>query len=95
MSPAKSEKQRRFMAMVHNYQTKGGSASPQVKKAAGSMTSQQSHDFMHKKGTGGAGGSPCKFRKREGSLEDKRIIHGNFLKVDEEVACRKEETNFD
>lgn len=78
--PAKSEKQRRFMAMVHNYQEHGGSASSQVKKAAGSMTMQQSHDFMHKRGTGGAGGSPCKYRKREGGLEDKRIIHGDYCK---------------
>lgn len=34
------------------------------------MSKNQLHDFMHKKGTGGAGGSPCKFVKREGMLED-------------------------
>ena len=33
-------------------------------------------DYDHPRGSGGAGGSPCKFRKREGGLEDKRIIHG-------------------
>jgi hypothetical protein len=71
MSPAVSEKQRRFMAMVHEHQVHGGSASPEVEKAAKSMTASQSHDFMHTKGTGGAGGSPCKFIKREGSLENK------------------------
>ena len=32
--------------------------------------------YEHKSGTGGAGGSPCKFRKREGTLDDKRIITG-------------------
>ena len=32
--------------------------------------------YEHSRGTGGAGGSPCKFRKREGTLGDKRIIHG-------------------
>jgi len=69
MSPAVSEKQRRFMAMVHEHQIHGGKASPEVAKAAKSMTSSQSHDFMHKRGTGGAGGSPVKFVKREGCLE--------------------------
>jgi hypothetical protein len=28
--------------------------------------------YKHEKGTGGAGGSPVKFVKREGSLENKR-----------------------
>lgn len=67
--PAKSEKQRRFMAMVHEFQVRGGKASSQVRKAASSMTEKQSHDFMHKRGTGGGGGSPCKYRKREGGME--------------------------
>jgi len=33
-------------------------------------------NFDHKRGSGGAGGSPVKFRKREGGLEDKRVVHG-------------------
>ena len=37
-------------------------------------------DYEHESGTGGAGGSPCKFRKREGTLGDKRIIHGMRMK---------------
>lgn len=36
--------------------------------------------YEHERGSGGAGGSPCKFRKREGGLEDKRVIHGNYFK---------------
>ena len=32
--------------------------------------------YVEKRGTGGAGGSPVKFRKREGGLEDKRVVHG-------------------
>ena len=32
--------------------------------------------YEHKRGSGGAGGSPVKFRKREGGLEDKRVVHG-------------------
>lgn len=40
--------------------------------------------YEHEKGFGGGGGSPCKFRKREGTLDDKRMITGKH--------CR---TNFD
>lgn len=29
----------------------------------------QENEYKHKKGTGGMGGSPVKFRKREGCLE--------------------------
>lgn len=36
--------------------------------------------YEHDRGTGGAGGSPVKFRKREGSLDDKRIITGKHCK---------------
>lgn len=36
--------------------------------------------YQHPKGTGGAGGSPCKFRKREGTLNDGRIVHGMNMK---------------
>ena len=38
------------------------------------------NDYKHKKGTGGMGGSPVKFRKREGTLEDGRVIHGECCK---------------
>jgi hypothetical protein len=38
----------------------------------------------HPRGTGGAGGSPCKFRKREGGTEDKRIVHGMKCKCEDE-----------
>lgn len=38
-------------------------------------------DYNHKSGTGGAGGSPCKFRKREGTLDDKRIITGKHCQA--------------
>ena len=37
-------------------------------------------NYSHEKGTGGAGGSPCKFRKREGTLADGRIVHGMNMK---------------
>jgi hypothetical protein len=33
-------------------------------------------EYVHSRGSGGAGGSPVKFRKREGGLEDKRVVHG-------------------
>lgn len=36
--------------------------------------------YKHKKGSGGAGGNPVSFRKREGKLEDKRMIHGECCK---------------
>jgi len=35
-----------------------------------------SMSYSHPRGSGGAGGSPCKYRKREGGLEDKRVITG-------------------
>jgi hypothetical protein len=38
-------------------------------------------DYNHPKATGGAGGSPCKFRKREGTLDDKRIITGKHCQA--------------
>ena len=48
--PATSEKQRKFMALVHAYQQgKIKDVSPEVKKAAGSMSEESSHDFMEKK----------------------------------------------
>ena len=63
--PAKSEKQRRLMAMAeHN-----PSAVYKENRGVLKMSKSQLHDFAHTKGTGGAGGSPVKFRKREGSLE--------------------------
>ena len=37
--------------------------------------------YEHEKGFGGGGGSPCKFRKREGTLDDKRIIDGKGCKT--------------
>jgi len=43
---------------------------------AAEMTGPRMHTSPHKRGTGGAGGSPVKFRKREGGLEDKRVVHG-------------------
>lgn len=46
--PAQSERQRRFMAAVHSYQEGRGSGSPQIRKAARSMSKSQSHDFMYK-----------------------------------------------
>ena len=36
--------------------------------------------YKHRKGTGGAGGSPVSFRKREGTLDDGRIVHGMNMK---------------
>lgn len=39
------------------------------------------NDYEHKSGTGGAGGSPCKFRKREGTLDDNRIITGKHCQA--------------
>lgn len=62
--PAKSKKQRRFMAMVE--QTKKGKlkgASPNVKKAAKSMTIKQARDFAKTKEKG----LPTKVRKRKGA----------------------------
>jgi hypothetical protein len=49
--PAKSEAQRKLMAMVHNCQKEGADAcaSAQVKKLAKQMTSEQTHDFMKKR----------------------------------------------
>jgi hypothetical protein len=45
-------------------------------KSVLNMNHQQLHEFaatkgLHERGTGGAGGSPCKFVKREGNLENK------------------------
>jgi hypothetical protein len=40
--------------------------------------------YSHKRGSGGAGGSPCKYRKREGGLEDKRVITGMKCKCEDE-----------
>ena len=49
--------------------------------------------YKHEKGTGGARGSPVSFRKREGKLEDKRVIHGECCK---EPAVKKGlKSNFD
>jgi len=36
--------------------------------------------YEHETGTGGAGGSPVKFLKREGRACDKRIIDGKGMK---------------
>ena len=75
--PAKSEAQRRLMAIAeHN-----PSALYEKNKGVANMSHQQLHDFastkgLHKKGTGGAGGSPCKFVKREGCLESHKIDKG-------------------
>lgn len=57
------------------------------------MSDTQLHEFMHKRGTGGAGGSPVKFRKREGDLEDGRVIHGEYCKKSE--VHKSQEENFD
>lgn len=53
--------------------------------------------YDHPRGTGGMGGSPCKFRKREGGLEDRRVIHGENCKscMDSEVAEKGRKENFD
>ena len=32
------------------------------------MSKSQLRDYSHMKGEGGAGASPCKFKKREGSM---------------------------
>lgn len=42
-----------------------------------------SEDYSHPRGTGGQGGSPCKFRKREGGLEDKRVVTGCYCKCED------------
>ena len=60
--PAVSEKQRRFMGAELARKRAG-------KKTRTGMNEQQLREFSHKKGTGGGGGSPVKFVKREGSLE--------------------------
>lgn len=64
------------------------------------MSKEQLSEFAHKRGTGGAGGSPCKFRKREGGLEDGRVVHGMDMKCcpeeTEEPAVHKgPQSNFD
>lgn len=54
-------------------------------------------DYSHKKGSGGAGGSPCKFRKREGTLGDGRIVHGMNMKecCENEPVRKGDPHNFD
>lgn len=47
--PAKSKAQQKFMGMVRRYQKEGGKASPEVKKAAGSMTKKAAKDFASTK----------------------------------------------
>jgi len=65
--PSISEKQRRFMGSELGRHRAG-------KKTRTGMSEQQLREFAgsvkHKKGSGGAGGSPVKFRKREGGLGD-------------------------
>lgn len=47
--PSTSEKQRKFMAVVNAYQRgEARNVGSEVRKAAGSMTSRQSRDFMRK-----------------------------------------------
>ena len=58
----KSEKQRRMMAIAEHSPEKLYSKNRGVLK----MSKSQLSDFSHKKGTGGAGASPCKYMKREG-----------------------------
>lgn len=55
-------------------------------------------DYDHPKGTGGAGGCPVKFRKREGTVDDKRIVTGMHIQVEpcEESPVHKGmQSNFD
>ena len=54
-----------------------GKDDPDAEMTGPGMTTES---YEHPSGTGGAGGSPCKFRKREGTLGDKRIIHGMRMK---------------
>jgi hypothetical protein len=68
--PSTSEKQREAMAIAEHHPEKLHKENKGMLK----MSHQQLHDFastkgLHKKGTGGAGGSPVKFIKREGCLE--------------------------
>ena len=63
--PAKSEPQRKLMVMaLHNpgkvYKENRGVLE---------MSKSQLKDFTHKRGTGGAGSSPCKIMKREGGMK--------------------------
>ena len=57
-----------------------------------------SKEYKHEKGEGGAGGSPCKFRKREGTLADGRIVHGMNMKresCENASVCKGDPHNFD
>jgi len=46
--PAVSERQRRFMGAVRSYKEGRSGGSPEVRKAARSMTHKQVRDFTHK-----------------------------------------------
>ena len=71
--PAVSSKQRIAMAIAQHAPGKLYAKNKGMLK----MSQSQLHDFastkgltQHRKGTGGGGGSPVKFRKREGGLGD-------------------------
>ena len=73
--PAQSESQRRLMALAEHHPEKVHKENRAVLK----MSHKQLHEFAstkvaHKKGTGGGGGSPVKFRKREGDKLEKDPI---------------------
>ena len=63
--PAKSEKQRMMMAIAEHNPEKLYKRN----KAVLSMSKSQLHDYAHRKGMGGQGGSPFKFQKREGMMK--------------------------
>ena len=67
--PAKSEKQRVMMAIARHHPKK------LYKRNRGvlSMSKVQLSEFAHKSGKGGAGGSPCKYMKREGGMGDSYV----------------------
>lgn len=46
--PAQSERQRRFMGAVRSYKEGRGSGSPEVRRAARSMSIEQTRDFTRK-----------------------------------------------
>ena len=66
--PAKSEAQRRLMAMaLHNPESVHAENRGVLKM---SDTQLREFSYRHRKGTGGGGGSPCRYKKREGTMGD-------------------------
>ena len=73
--PAKSEAQRRLMAMALHNPEKVNKENRGVLK----MSHTQLREFSHKRGTGGSGSSPVKFLKREGGTKlDKGGNYGDL-----------------